>query len=110
MINENDKIVRAVGAHTRAGCDFGAFSTANIQLERVPQDVDTVLGVGSTESQEAHSNSTKASADFLGIAIRLRPRAVRSATTAMRSPICCRTSPAPTPASRPSSAIIMCSR
>jgi hypothetical protein len=55
--------------YTRAGCDFAGFSTANIELERVPQDVDVVFGANSPESVEAHSNATLASADFLGIAI-----------------------------------------
>jgi hypothetical protein len=70
MINENGKIAPAPWVpYTRAGCDFGAFSTADIELERVPQDVDTFFGAGSPESVEAHSNFAKASADFLGIAI-----------------------------------------
>jgi hypothetical protein len=70
MINENGKIAPAPWVpYTRAGCDFGAFSTANIELERTPQDEDVVFGLGSFESNEAHSNPTKATADFIGIAI-----------------------------------------
>jgi FG-GAP-like repeat len=55
--------------YTTAGCDFGGYSTANIEFEKIPQDVDTVFGTSSPESTEAHSNATLASADFLGIVI-----------------------------------------
>src|SRR5262249_11424285 len=34
---------------TRAGCDVGAFSVANIEFESLPGDVRTVFGVGSPE-------------------------------------------------------------
>src|SRR5262249_8047203 len=60
---------------TRAGCDVGGFSTANIELENVnttPQgDITTVFGVGSPEYIEAHNPAlhNKAVADFEGIAI-----------------------------------------
>jgi hypothetical protein len=70
MVNELGKIAPAPWVpYTTAGCDFAGFSTANIEFERIPQDVDTVFGLGSPESNEAHSNATLASADFLGIAI-----------------------------------------
>src|ERR1700740_1036796 len=35
---------------TRAGCDVGAYSTANIVIERTPFDVTKVFGAGSTEA------------------------------------------------------------
>jgi hypothetical protein len=56
---------------TRAGCDVGAFSLANIELENITSDVDTVFGVGSPEDIEADTPATKAkaAADFEGIAI-----------------------------------------
>jgi hypothetical protein len=56
---------------TRAGCDVGAFSLANIELENVTFDVDNVFGVGSPEDLEADNAATrvKAVADFEGIAI-----------------------------------------
>ena len=54
---------------TRAGCDVGAFSVANIEFENIGLDVTTVFGAGSSEESEAKSDPTKASADFLGIAI-----------------------------------------
>jgi hypothetical protein len=55
--------------YTTSGCDFGAFSTANIEFENIAQDVNTVFGPNSPEAQETKSNPTKAAADFLGIAI-----------------------------------------
>jgi hypothetical protein len=51
---------------TRAGCDVGAFSTANIVLERTPFDVVKVFGAGSPQSLETSANQT---AHFVGEAI-----------------------------------------
>jgi hypothetical protein len=51
---------------TRAGCDVGAFSTANIVLERTPFDVVKVFGAGSAQAAE---NSTDQTNDFVGAAI-----------------------------------------
>jgi hypothetical protein len=54
---------------TRAGCDVGAFSVANIEFENIGLDITTVFGAGSPEEMEAQSDPTKAQADFLGIAV-----------------------------------------
>jgi hypothetical protein len=54
---------------TRAGRDVGAFSTANIELENVGSDINTVFGPNSPEAAEAMANFDKAVADFEGIAI-----------------------------------------
>jgi hypothetical protein len=51
---------------TRAGRDVGAFSTANIVLERSPFDVQQVFGVGSPQANE---ESDHQNADFIGEAI-----------------------------------------
>jgi hypothetical protein len=51
---------------TRAGCDVGAFSTANIVIERTPFDVVKVFGAGSPEAAESNSNQIF---DFEGIAV-----------------------------------------
>src|ERR1700722_6020286 len=51
---------------TRAGCDVGAFSTANIVLERQPFDVIKVFGAGSPQALETAANQTN---DFIGAAI-----------------------------------------
>ena len=51
---------------TRAGCDVGAFSTANIVLERAPFDVKKVFGATSTQASETTSAQTN---DFIGAAI-----------------------------------------
>jgi hypothetical protein len=54
---------------TRAGCDVGAFSIANIEFENVTSDITNVFGAGSPQATEASSNPTKAIADFEGILI-----------------------------------------
>jgi hypothetical protein len=51
---------------TRAGCDVGAYSTANIVLERAPFDVQQVFGAGSPQAMETTANQTN---DFIGEAI-----------------------------------------
>ena len=51
---------------TRAGCDVGAYSTANIVLERTPFDVQKVFGIGSPQAMETAQNQTN---DFIGEAI-----------------------------------------
>jgi hypothetical protein len=58
--------------YTRAGCNFGAVGTANIELERVA-NVATVYGPTSAEATEAADTSdngiAKTTADFIGVAI-----------------------------------------
>jgi len=54
---------------TRAGCDVGAFSIANIEFENTTSDVDNVFGPNSPEHNENLSNHALAVADFEGIAI-----------------------------------------
>jgi hypothetical protein len=54
---------------TRAGCDVGAFSMANIEFENVRGDINNVFGPNSAEAMEASSNFDKAVADFEGIAV-----------------------------------------
>jgi len=51
---------------TRAGCDVGAFSTANIALEGALFDVQKVFGKNSPQAKE---NSNHQTADFIGEAI-----------------------------------------
>jgi hypothetical protein len=67
--------------YTRAGCDVGAFSIADIELENTGSDVNTVFGPGSPEANEVAAAAAlpnipanakaKAlpAADFEGIAI-----------------------------------------
>lgn len=74
MLNELGKNAPAPWVpYTRAGCDVGAFSIANLEFESIPADVNTVFGATSPEGLEANSKDsdqvTKAKADFLGIAI-----------------------------------------
>jgi hypothetical protein len=58
---------------TRAGCDFGAVSLANIELENTGTgkfgDMTQVFGEGSPEWNEAKATPAKALADFVGIAV-----------------------------------------
>ncbi|HET9847137.1 MAG TPA: hypothetical protein VFR68_01110 [Candidatus Dormibacteraeota bacterium] len=59
--------------YTRAGCNFGGVSTANIELENTGTglygDISEVFGTGSPEWNEANASPVKAQADFVGIAI-----------------------------------------
>jgi hypothetical protein len=54
---------------TRAGCNFGAVATANLELESTSPDIATVFGAHSPQANEAQKNPTKATADFLGLAV-----------------------------------------
>jgi len=49
---------------TRAGCDVGAYSTANIVIERTPFDVTKIFGAGSTEANDANQFF-----DFAGMSV-----------------------------------------
>ena len=70
MINESNKMASAPWvAFTRAGCDVGGFSTANIEFENIPNDVITVFGANSPQAAEANANHDQAVADFEGIAL-----------------------------------------
>ena len=70
MIGEDGKIAPAPWvAFTRAGCDVGAFSVANIELENTGIDINTVFGPNSPEAAEAKANPLLAQTDFLGIAV-----------------------------------------
>jgi hypothetical protein len=60
---------------TRAGCDVGAFSTANIVLERQPFDVKKVFGANSHQAKETGGNQAN---DFIGVAVHC----------ALNSPLC----------------------
>ncbi|HEX3440345.1 MAG TPA: hypothetical protein VHT93_08360, partial [Pseudolabrys sp.] len=53
----------------RAGCDYGAFSTANIEFENIPGDVITVFGKDSSEAKFVEQHPDEAVADFEGISI-----------------------------------------
>src|SRR5690348_7881859 len=53
---------------TRAGCNVGGVSTANIELEN-NRNIINVFGANSAEAAEAASNPSQATKDFIGIAI-----------------------------------------
>jgi hypothetical protein len=82
MVNESGKTAPAPWVpFTRAGCDVGAFSIANMEFESLPNDVRTVFGVGSPEDMAvtaalnlprtpANAPARQApNTDYLGIAI-----------------------------------------
>src|SRR5215471_4300643 len=67
MLNELGKTAPAPWVpFTRAGCDVGGFSVANIEFESIPADVNTVFGQNSPEGIEANNPALrdKANADF----------------------------------------------
>ena len=59
--------------YTRAGCDYGAVSTANIVLENTRTtpagDMTKVFGANSPEWNEAKATPALAQTDFVGIAV-----------------------------------------
>jgi len=59
--------------YARAGCDFGAVGTANIELENTAVDIPKVFGPNSPEAQQlaADTNSFKnaETADYVGVAV-----------------------------------------
>jgi hypothetical protein len=78
MIDEQGKTAPAPWvSFTRASCDVGAFSVANIEFERVPDDVTTFYGAGSAvdlavRAELASPNAAtrqRPTTDYLGIAI-----------------------------------------
>ncbi|HEU5427265.1 MAG TPA: hypothetical protein VFU74_10340, partial [Actinocrinis sp.] len=55
--------------YTRAGCDFGAVSTANTILENTNIDIPKVFGANSAEAAELKANPGLAFTDFVGIGV-----------------------------------------
>jgi hypothetical protein len=56
--------------YTRAGCDWGAVATANVELENTSHDIPTVFGPNSPEAaQLAALGSNQATADYVGVAV-----------------------------------------
>lgn len=56
-------------AFTRAGCDVGEVAMSNTVLENVGVDIPTVFGAGSPQAAEVAANPTKATADYVGLAV-----------------------------------------
>jgi hypothetical protein len=58
---------------TKAGCDFGAVSTANMVLENLSPDIQNVFGAGSPEDKQLANDHTQfknqETADFVGLAV-----------------------------------------
>ena len=70
MIDQRGKVHPAPWAvFTRAGCDVGAFSTANIEFENISSDITNVFGATSPQAAEAKATPDKAIADFEGITV-----------------------------------------
>jgi hypothetical protein len=70
MVTQGGKIAPAPWvAYTRAGCDFAAVGTANVELENIGVDIPVVFGPNSPQAQEVASNPDQASADFIGVSV-----------------------------------------
>lgn len=78
MLDENGKTAPAPWVpYTRAGCDVGAFSVANIEFERLPDDVTTFYGAGSKQDLKVRkelgskdpATRQKPNTDYLGVAV-----------------------------------------
>jgi hypothetical protein len=70
MVDQRGKVHPAPWVpFTRAGCNVGAFSLANIEFENVSSDINNVFGANSPEAAEAKANFSRAVADFEGIAV-----------------------------------------
>jgi hypothetical protein len=70
MLNADGKNAPAPWVpYTRAGCNVGAVSTANIELENIGTDISTVFGANSPQAAEAKANPNQATADFIGISV-----------------------------------------
>ena len=70
MVDQRGKIHPAPWVpFTRAGCDVGAFSVANIEFENTTSDIDNVFGPTSPEHNENLANHDLAVADFEGIVV-----------------------------------------
>jgi hypothetical protein len=78
MVDQRGKVHPAPWVpFTRAGCDVGAFSLANIEFENTGSDVVTVFGAGSAEVMEVTTDAASSdpkvraqpAADFEGIAV-----------------------------------------
>ena len=104
---------------TRAGCNVGEVATANAELENTAVDIPKVFGAGSPEDQQLindkDSFKDQETADYVGVAVHCaKGSAFCADATAVkygqtrrarpRSPTCCPTSPAATPATRRCSA------
>src|ERR1700730_9492402 len=55
--------------YTRAGCNVGDVSTANMVLENTGVDIGTVFGAGSPESNQVKASADTASADYVGLGV-----------------------------------------
>jgi hypothetical protein len=56
--------------YTRAGCDWGAVATANVELENSAFDIPKVFGPDSPEAAQLAAESTdQATADYIGVAV-----------------------------------------
>src|SRR5262245_24523128 len=59
--------------YTRAGCDWGAVATANVELENTAVDIPKVFGPTSPEAQQLAANpdrfKNQETADYVGVAV-----------------------------------------
>jgi hypothetical protein len=66
--------------YTRAGCDFGAVGTANLELENTAVDIPKVFGPSSPEAQQLAQDpdpfKDAETADYVGVAVHCAKRNV----------------------------------
>jgi hypothetical protein len=58
--------------YTRAGCNWGAVATANVELENTKLDIPVVFGPNSAEAAELaadNSSGDQSTADYVGVAV-----------------------------------------
>jgi len=59
--------------YTKAGCDWGAVATANVELENTGLDINTVFGPNSPEAQQVAADpdsfKDQETADYVGVAV-----------------------------------------
>jgi hypothetical protein len=93
MLNELGKTAPAPWVpFTRAGCDVGGFSVANIEFESVPADVNTVFGATRRKASKPTMRAARQGQCRFSASPFIARRTARSATTTMARTICWPTS------------------
>jgi hypothetical protein len=70
MVTVGGKIAPAPWVpYTRAGCDFAAAGTANVELENLDVDIPTMFGANSPQVKEVAADRDLATADFVGVSV-----------------------------------------
>jgi hypothetical protein len=68
-VSTNVNVPAPWATYTKAGCNVGEVGMSNTVLENIATDIPTVFGAGSSQAAEAAANPTKATADYVGLAV-----------------------------------------